>query len=155
MLTLVPSTTLSGVQNVTVPSSGAPFSAPTFVPPAVIAAWNAVNFLLNVTAASAAGTDTLNIWVQASVDEGTTWDDFVAFTQVLGNGGPKQILAEWVRDSSSPTSPLHQAQSGLLAAGVNQGPGSGFWRVLMKTAGTGSFTFSLGATIVMRAKTKF
>lgn len=41
-----------------------------------------VVFLLTVSAKNLAGGGTLNVYIQASPDDGTTWDDVVSFTQI-------------------------------------------------------------------------
>jgi hypothetical protein len=102
-------------------------------------------FELSITAAAAAAGDTLNVYVQHSVDGGATWDDFVSFTQALGNGGPQRFIAQWTRDVV-PNNPLHAGSDGALAAGVNQGAIGSDWRAKWVIAGsTPSFTFELWA----------
>jgi len=105
-------------------------------------------FLLIVSAAATDAGDLLDVYVQHSPDEGTTWDDFVHFTQVLGNGGAKKFIATWVRDIA-PTSALKPPADASLAAGVQQGPVAPTWRVkwVIVDAGTVnvSFTFSVVA----------
>lgn len=102
--------------------------------------------LLNVTAAAAAANDTLDVYVQASVDGGSTWDDFIHFTQVLGNGGAKKYLARW-QGEVAPTTALAAPGDATLAAGVAQGPHGLLWRVKRVVAsGTGAvFTLSVQA----------
>lgn len=105
--------------------------------------------LLDVTVAAAAAGDTLDVYIQKNVaSEGTpVWTDFVHFTQVLGNGGAKQFVAE-VQATIAPTAALHVVQDAALAAGVNQGPWSDRWRVKWVIAGaTQSFTFSVEAVL--------
>ncbi len=111
-------------------------------------------FQLAVTAAATDVDDTLDVYVQQSVDGGTTWDDFVHFTQVLGNGGAKVFLASWQRQVA-PESELKAPADAALAAGVLQGPVSPQWRVkwvVVDSNGVGgpadgdvSFTFSVTA----------
>lgn len=52
-----------------------------------------VAFLLNVTEAGTDAGDTLDVYVDVSPDNGTTWLNAVHFTQVLGNGGAKKYVA--------------------------------------------------------------
>ena len=102
-------------------------------------------FLLNVTAAGSVAGDTLDVYIQASADNGTTWDDFVHFTQVLGNGGAKKFLARW-QGMIAPTTALAAPQDVAMAAGVAQGPHGNRWRtkwVIVNGGGTHSFTFSV------------
>jgi hypothetical protein len=105
---------------------------------------NRIAFLLNVTAAATAAGDTLNVYVQSTIDGGTTWNDFVSFTQVLGNGGAKKFEADW-NAIAGPTTALGPPTDATLAAGVKQGPiGAGFrvkW--VIASASAPSFTFSL------------
>lgn len=108
-------------------------------------------FFLDVTAAATDVGDTLDVYIQQSPDNGTNWDDFVHFTQVLGNGGVKQFIAEWSAFPSA-ESELHAKADGSLAAGVLQGPVSETWRVkwVVVDAGTVnvSFTFAVKATLI-------
>lgn len=111
----------------------------------------AVVFLLIVSAAATDAGDLLDVYIQHSPDDGTTWDDFAHFTQVLGNGGAKKFIATWNRDVT-PESELKAPADAALAAGVLQGPVSPTWRVkwVVVDAGTVnvSFTFSILATPV-------
>lgn len=105
----------------------------------------ASRFLLDVTAAGSAADDTLDVFMQSSMDGGVSWDDLVHFTQVLGNGGPKQFLASWVR-TLEPTNPLHAPQDAGMSAGVEQGPIGNLLRVkwvIVAGAGTHAFTFGI------------
>jgi hypothetical protein len=103
-------------------------------------------FYLGVSAAATESGDTLDVYIQHSPDAGTTWDDFVHFTQVLGNGGAKQFIATWTRDIA-PTSALKPPADASLTAGVQQGPVSPLWRVkwviVDASADNASFTFSV------------
>jgi hypothetical protein len=76
---------------------------------------NAALFALNVSGAAAGAGDTLDVWLQHSWDEGVTFDDFIHFTQVLGNGGTLVHLCAWTLESSAPT-PMHKAVTKTLAA---------------------------------------
>lgn len=107
--------------------------------------WDGGVFQLAVTAAATAAGDTLNVYIQHSTDNGTTWDDFVSFTQVLGNGGAKNLLAFWTTDSTAPVA-NHAVADGTLAAGTsNQGPVGDLWRVkwVIVNASNPSFTFAV------------
>lgn len=96
-----------------------------------------------------AGTGTLNVYVQHSLDGGTTWDDFISFTQIAASTG--QVIAQWDRDSVS-ASAVHAKADGTLAAGtVINGPTGDDWR-LKWTIGTGPFTFSLAARQLQRTR---
>lgn len=106
-------------------------------------------FLLTVSAAATESGDTLDLYVQHSPDDGTTWDDFIHFTQVLGNGGAKKYIATWLRDAP-PESEIKAPADGALAAGVLQGPVTPLWRAKWVVVDSGtanaSFTFSLVAS---------
>jgi hypothetical protein len=104
--------------------------------------------LLDVTAAATAVDDTLDVYVQHSVD-GSAWDDFIHFTQVLGNGGAKQFYARWTPLGAAPEAELGAPQDAALAAGVLQQPVGLLWRVKWVLVDAGaddaSFTFSVSA----------
>ena len=104
----------------------------------------AARFFLDVTAAASAVGDTLDVYIQSSLD-GVVWDDFVHFTQVLGNGGAKQFVASWIR-TLAPTTAQRAPRDATLAAGVEQGPIGNQMRVkwvIVNGGGSHSFTFSL------------
>lgn len=113
-------------------------------------------FLLTVSAAAADAGDTLDVFVQHSPDDGTTWDDFIHFTQVLGNGGAKKYIATWLRDVT-PESEMKAPADGALAAGVLQGPISPTLRVKWAIVDANSdldqsFTFSLVVTPIFASR---
>lgn len=108
-------------------------------------------FQLDVTAAATEVGDLLDVYLQHSPDGGTTWDDFVHFTQVLGNGGAKKFLASWRGDVVPETEMKAPGDATLAAGAVVQGPVGKSWRVkwVVVDAGTvnASFTFSLSADL--------
>lgn len=113
-------------------------------------------FFLDVTAAGVGVGDTLNLRLQQIFDAGDgsirAFDDFVSFTQVLGNGGVKQFMASWRRDLL-PATPMRPPVADTLAAGsVLQGPITKRIRASWVVAGAGppSFTFRLLAHLVQR-----
>lgn len=69
---------------------------------AIITNANAIQFVLDVTAAATAVGDTLNVKVQTLLDlpgnDSATgfWVDIAAFTEVLGNGGAKRYFEKIV-----------------------------------------------------------
>jgi hypothetical protein len=103
-------------------------------------------FLLSVTAAATEVGDKLNVYLQSSADGGTTYDDFIHFTEVLGNGGAVKHIAV-VNFRVSPTSSLHTPNDAALSVGVNQGPVANDWRakwvVTDASTDNASFTFSI------------
>ena len=107
--------------------------------------------LLTVSVAATDAADTLDIYVQHSVDGGTTYDDFIHFTQVLGNGGAKKFITSWARDLA-PESELKAPADKTLAAGVLQGPLGGTWRIAWVIVDSGdanqSFTFKVEAQLM-------
>ena len=123
------------------------FVFPSAVPVDVVAGV----FQLNVTAEATEVGDTLDVYIQHSVDGGTTWDDFVHFTQVLGNGGAKKFIARWNGIGAAPESELGAPQDGAMSAGVLQQPVGSAWRVkwAITDAGTdnASFTFGVEASL--------
>jgi hypothetical protein len=56
--------------------------------------------LLDVTAMAGAAGDVLDVYVDVSPDEGSTWLNAVHFTQVAGNGAAQKKIA--ILDPSSP-----------------------------------------------------
>jgi hypothetical protein len=104
-------------------------------------------FALKVTAAAAAVGDTLDVWLQHSWDDGTTWDDFIHFTQVLGNGGAKTILCPWALYAGSPAA-MHVAVTKTLTAANSPlaGPIGNQWRAQYTVAG-GTATFTFGISV--------
>jgi hypothetical protein len=104
-------------------------------------------FQLTVSAAATDVGDTLDVYLQSSLDGGTTWDDFVHFTQVLGNGGTKKFIAAWSA-TITPTTALGAPADAALAAGVKQGPIGPQIRVkwvIVDADVDGSFTFGIKA----------
>jgi len=108
-------------------------------------------FQLAVSAAATDVGDTLDVFIQHTVDGGTTWDDFVHFTQVLGNGGAKKFLASWSR-APTPESELKAPVDGTLAAGVLQGPVGPSWRVKWTVVDAGTANVSFTFSVVMQAR---
>lgn len=132
-------------------ASAARTASGTFTPDAAIAHSLArggrATLQLTVSAAATDVGDTLDVYIQHSVDGGTTWDDFVHFTQVLGNGGAKKFLAAW-SSTITPTTALGAPADGALAAGVKQGPIGPQIRVkwvVVDADVDGSFTFGIKA----------
>ena len=72
-------------------------------------------FMLDVTAAATDNDDTLDVYIDASPDGGTTWLNVAHFTQVLGNGGAKREVAT-VKANPAATAPI--AVAAAAAAGA-------------------------------------
>ena len=113
------------------------------------------SFLLVVSAAATEAADTLDVYVQSSADGGNYYDDFIHFTQVLGNVGaglPVKTQAFW-NALMAPEAELAALADASMAAGVKQGPVGDKWRVKWVIAGdvpvlNASFTFSVSASLV-------
>ena len=121
-----------------------PIDAPSM---ALLREMESAPFMLNVTATGGAGTDTLDVYVQHSVD-GVVWDDFIHFTQLtVANAVATKVIANWVAEVI-PSTPLKTVAPGTLAVGVQQGPTGEQVRLFLKVAGTtGTFTGSVVAGI--------
>jgi hypothetical protein len=110
-------------------------------------------FFLDVTAAATEAGDTLDVYIQHSPDGGTTYDDFVHFTQATGTG-TIQALAQWTAYSAVPETEMRAPQDAALAAGaVVQGPVGDDWRIKysttdVTTTGNMSFTFSVRGRLI-------
>jgi hypothetical protein len=59
--------------------------------------FSALMLQLDVTAAATAAGDTLDVFVQTTVD-GVNWIDVYHFTQILGNGGAKRYFGKLIWD---------------------------------------------------------
>jgi|SRR6185295_9128788 len=110
----------------------------------------AASFLLVVLAAATEVGDTLDVYIQSSIDK-NTYDDFIHFTQVLGNGGTKQYIAYW-NALMAPEAEIAAPADATMSVGVKQGPiGSTLrvkWKVVDAGTANASFTFALAANFV-------
>jgi hypothetical protein len=83
--------------------------------------WLDAQFTLIVTAAATDAADTMDVKIQHSHNSddivSSAWDDFVAFTQLAGDGGAKQYIAQWTRAVSAEAADEVRAPSTGLAAG--------------------------------------
>lgn len=109
---------------------------------------------LDVTVAGTDAGDLLDVWLQTTHDGGTTWQDVLRFTQVLGNGGAKKHQAEWTRDVT-PEAEMAAPTDITMAAGVTQGKVLGTdlrlkWTVTDVSTDDASFTFSVSGNVVRR-----
>lgn len=59
--------------------------------------YGTVTAVLKVTAGATAAGDTLDVYVDTSLDGGTTWINIIHFTQVLGNAAVKTFAATVAR----------------------------------------------------------
>lgn len=107
--------------------------------------YNAAVFQLDVTAAATAAGDTLDMFVQTTVD-GTNWLDVVHFTQVLGNGGAKRFVGKITRDVAET---MYETGTALGAAAVRNVFGNQYRvRYTIATATAPSFTVSVRANFI-------
>jgi hypothetical protein len=87
--------------------------------------WLDCHFILIVRSAGTALADKLDVTIQQSHDkndiDSSAWDEFVAFTQVAGNGGAVQHIAQWTR-AVSPETEVRAPNTALAAGNVVQGP---------------------------------
>lgn len=106
---------------------------------------DAVEFELDVTAAATEAGDTLDVFVQTTID-GTNWIDVVAFTQVTGDGGAKRHIAKISRSAAEA---MFENGATLAAGSVRNILGKQYrarWVVTdVVTADNQSFTFSVVA----------
>ncbi len=110
--------------------------------------WKELMVQLDVTAAATDVGDTLDVYVDMSIDNGTKWVNIIHFTQVLGNGGVKTFLS--VIKNDNPGASAVFATTSDAAAGATRQIGFGNklrYRAVSVDAGTQnvSFTFSLKA----------
>ncbi len=130
-----------------VPSAATPASGNVIVGNKGLARYRACTLLLDVTAAATLVGDTLNIYVQKNLGPpgGTAvWADIASFTQILGNGGARQIRTGFTALGVAPPA-MAAVGTAALAAGstVNGEAWSNDWRIQWVVVGTGTFTWSL------------
>lgn len=97
-----------------------------------------------LTAAATEANDTLDVFLQTTVD-GSTWLDAIHFTQMLGNGGAKRFVA---KISASLALTEYETATSLGAAAVRNLIGSQWrvrWAIADPTGSNASFTFSVKA----------
>lgn len=101
----------------------------------------ALNLQLDVTVAATDAVDTLDVFVQTTID-GTNWIDVAHFTQVVGNGGAKRHVMKI--NATEPQATFEVATA--LAAGAVRNHTGVRWRarwVIVDADVDGSFTFSV------------
>lgn len=105
----------------------------------------ALVFQLNVTAAATDSGDTLDVYIQTTLDGGATWVDIYHFTQVLGNGGAKKYFGKVVADAALTE---FENAAALGAAAGRAIFGSAYrvrWAITDASTQNASFTFSVNA----------
>ncbi|MEK7992897.1 MAG: hypothetical protein AAB403_03735 [Planctomycetota bacterium] len=112
-------------------------------------AWKELLVQLDVTAAATEVGDTLDVYVDMAIDDGTKWHNLIHFTQVVGNGGAKTFIACIKNDNPGASAVF--ATTSDAAAGATRQIGFGdrirFRTVTVDATTTGnlSFTYSLKA----------
>jgi hypothetical protein len=99
--------------------------------------------LLNVTAAAKDTVDTLDVYMDGSVDN-LTWFNVAHFTQVLGDGGAKKFVA--VLDASNPGTSVFDVTADAAAGAVRPAAFALYLRarwVIVDADGDGGFTFGV------------
>ena len=111
-------------------------------------AWEQLIVQLDVTAAATDVGDTLDVYIDMSIDGGTKWVNVLHFTQVLGNGGAKTFMGV-IKNDNPGTSAVFDVSSDAGAGNTRQiGFGNRLrYRAVTVDAGTQnvSFTYSLKA----------
>lgn len=105
-------------------------------------------FILDVTAAATAVGDTLNVFVQTRIDDtgGENWLDIAHFTEVLGNGGPKQYVTKVTRGLATAE---YEVGTALGAAAVRNIMGDEYRvRFAIIDADTDDASFTFGVTAI-------
>lgn len=98
---------------------------------------------LNVTAAATEASDTLDVFIDGSLDGGVTWINIMHFTQVLGNGGAKKFInvsVSTVSDKFDVTSDLAAGATPRALIGTMFRPR---WTVVDGGGVAAGFTFSI------------
>lgn len=104
---------------------------------------NGFAFELDVTAAATDADDTLDVYVQTTLD-GTNWIDVVHFTQCVGNGGAKRHIGKVLAGAAET---MFEAGAALAAGSVRNLLGDK-WRVKyvqVDADSDGTFTFAVYA----------
>jgi hypothetical protein len=113
--------------------------------PVTLEGYLALVLQLDVTAAATDVGDTLDVYVQTTLDGGTNWVDIYHFTQVLGNGGAKRYFGKVVADASLTE---FENATALGAAAGRAIFGSAYrvrWAITDASTDNASFTFSVSA----------
>lgn len=107
--------------------------------------WDVLMLQLDVTDAEAASDDTLDVFVQTTID-GENWIDIAHFTQVLGDGGPVRYVTKLVASAAETE---FETGTALTAAAVRNLVGDQYrvrWDIVDGSEDSSqSFTFSVTA----------
>lgn len=99
---------------------------------------------LTVSAAATGAGDTLDVFIDTSVDGGTTWLNVGHFTQVLGNGGAKTFVMS-LRADNPGASAVADVTSNAAAGATRQFGIGDRLRYRSTVANSGNFTFGIQA----------
>lgn len=108
--------------------------------------WQVLILQLDVTAAATDVGDTLDAFLQTTID-GTNWIDIYHFTQVLGNGSAKRYFGKIVRDVALTE---FENATALGAAAGRAIVGDQYrvrWAITDASTANASFTFSVTANV--------
>jgi hypothetical protein len=135
------------LQNIELLASAARTATGTGTAVSGLGEWKSIVLQLDVTAAATAVGDTLDVFVQTTID-GTNWVDVHHFTQVLGNGGAKRYYAKVAGDIA-----LTEFENGaaLAAAASRSIVGDKYrirWAITDADTVNASFTFSVKANVI-------
>lgn len=111
-------------------------------------AWKELLVQLDVTAAATDVGDTLDAYIDTSIDGGTKWNNIVHFTQVLGNGGAKTFVACIKNDNPGASAVF--ATTSDAAAGATRQIGFGD-RIRFRTTTVDAGTANIGFTYSLKA----
>lgn len=111
--------------------------------PVTVEGYSTLTLSLDVTATADDPADTLDVFIQTTID-GTNWVDCVHFSQIAGDDGPKRYMAKIVF-----TAALTEFENGAaLAAGAVRALFGDQWRVRWDVVNdtAPSFTFGIKLT---------
>ncbi len=110
--------------------------------------WKELMVQLDVTAAATDATDTLDVYIDMSIDGGTRWNNLIHFTQVLGNGGAKTFVA--VIKNDNPGASAVFATTSDAAAGATRQIGFGD-RIRVRSVSVDASTQNVSFTFSVKA----
>ncbi len=110
--------------------------------------WKELLVQLDVTAAATDATDTLDVYIDMSLDGGTKWHNIIHFTQVLGNGGVKTFVG--VIKNDNPGASAVFATTSDASAGATRQIGFGD-RLRARAVTVDASTQNIGFTYSIKA----
>lgn len=112
--------------------------------PVTLEGYLALVFQLDLTAAATESGDTLDVYIQTTVD-GTNWVDVFHFTQILGNGGAKRYFGKIVADAALTGFENATALSANSSRAIFGSDYRVRWDITDASTQNASFTFSVTA----------